>query len=143
MKIVRITKENAELLNNIAEDVFDHEIIPESLGRFLDCPRHVLFVAIDEEVVVGMASGVEYFHPDKKPQMFINEVGVTPNQQRQGIGSALSAALIDEAESRGCTYAWLGTEPDNLPANKCYQKLPNGDPSEEFVLYGWDIGNWK
>jgi aminoglycoside 6'-N-acetyltransferase I len=39
---------------------------------------------VQDGLVVGMASAFEYFHPGKPPQMFVNEVGVTPAHQRRG-----------------------------------------------------------
>jgi hypothetical protein len=54
---------------------------PVLTPQFLSDPRHHLAVAIDEGWVVGMASAVHYVHPDKAPQLFINEVAVTPPYQ--------------------------------------------------------------
>jgi len=136
-EIVRLQR--PEQLERIAADVFDGPVKQEFLTPFLTCPRHVMFLAIEQGLVVGMISGVEYFHPDKAPQLFINEVGVGLAYRRRGLGKSLSLAMIEEAEFRKCTYVWLGTEPDNISANKLYSSIPNGDPAEEFVLYGWDL----
>ncbi|MEO1494971.1 MAG: GNAT family N-acetyltransferase [Pseudomonadota bacterium] len=127
------------VLNRIAPDVFDHAIRADSRDAFLSCPRHVLIVALDDDLVVGMATGVEYIHPDKAPQFWINEVGVAPDYQRLGIGRRLVRALFAEAKRRGCSEAWLGTEPDNIPARACYDGLPGGEKPEPFVLYAWDL----
>jgi len=58
------------------------------LEAFLNDARHVMFVAVESGQVVGMGSAVEYFHPDKPPQLWINEVGVAPAFQRRGIRSS-------------------------------------------------------
>jgi hypothetical protein len=76
IEIVRLNTANAELLKVIAPEVFDHEINPQYLEAFLGDPRHAMYLAVDNQVVIGMASAVEYFHPDKPPQLWINEVGV-------------------------------------------------------------------
>ncbi len=68
-----------------------------------------MIAQIDGEVV-GLASGTILRHPDKTPSFFINEVGVHEDFQRQGMGSALSRALMDEARARGCHGIWLATE---------------------------------
>lgn len=135
--IVKLT--HKDQLARVADEVFDYAVKTEHLSPFLACPRHVMFLAVDAGLVVGMISGVEYFHPDKAPQLWINEVGVDTAYRRRGIGKALSEAMIEEAESRNCTYAWLGTEPDNTAANALYRSVPEGDPAEAFVLYGWDL----
>ena len=58
-------------------------------GAFLRV--HVDVPALDAGVIVGFASGVHYVHPDKPAELWINEVGVAPTHQRQGIGRRLIA----------------------------------------------------
>lgn len=53
-------------------------IDPTWSAEFLRDPRHHIAVAIEDGVVVGIASGVHYLHPDKPPELFVNEVGVAP-----------------------------------------------------------------
>lgn len=138
-KIEALSSQNAGLLESMQHDVFDNAVDPAQLQAFIDDPRHVLLMAIADSSVVGMASGVEYFHPDKQPQMWINEVGVADDYQNRGIGRSLINALIAEARTRGCDCAWLGTEPDNDPANACYRHVPGGSAPEPFVLYEWEL----
>lgn len=128
---------DAALLARVAPDVFDGPVDPRWARRFLDDPRHHLAVALDDGVVVGMASGVDYVHPDKAPQLFINEVGVAPSHQRRGIGRRLVDALIERGRAIGCTYAWVGTEEDNVAARTLYERA--GGSAEPFVLYGWAL----
>ena len=138
MKIITLEKKNAHLLNNIAEDVFDHKINPESLQSFLECPRHLMLLAVENDEVIGMVSGVEYFHPDKSSQLWINEVGVTPNKQNAGIGRQLIKEVIEQGKKRGCIYAWLGTDVENINAQRCFASVPNGNKPEKFLLYEWE-----
>ena len=77
-RIVEIDATNASCLDAVAPDVFDNAVDAVQLNRFVGDPRHILVVAIDDGLVVGMATAVEYFHPDKAPQLWINEVGVSP-----------------------------------------------------------------
>jgi predicted GNAT family acetyltransferase len=78
-----------------------------------------------------MASAVEYFHPDKPPQLWINEVGVALSHRKQGIGRQLVQKLVASAKDRGCIYAWLGTEGSNLSRDTLTpphpSPLPQGD----------------
>jgi ribosomal protein S18 acetylase RimI-like enzyme len=98
-----------------------------------------MFLAVENGMVVGMASGVEYFHPDKPPHMFINEVGVAPTHRRRGLGRRLIGALLDASRARGCKYAWLGTAFDNEPARACFASVPGGAAAQSFLLYEWDL----
>jgi len=137
--IEKLQQENTGLLDHIAADVFDEPINNGYLKQFVDDPRHVMYLAVDNNQVVGMASGVEYFHPDKPPQLWINEVGVASSHRCRGIGRQLVQALIDEAEERNCVYAWLGTDNDNIAGNACFGSVPDGEAPQPFLLYEWDL----
>ncbi len=137
--IQQLTSANLDALRRIAPDVFDHDVDDEQARAFVDDPRHVMFIAVNADTVVGMASAVEYFHPDKPPQLWINEIGVTPSHRRQGIGRGLIQALLAEAKSRGCAYAWLGTDVDNDVAQACFGSVPRGAAPQPFLLFEWDL----
>ncbi|MBI1385284.1 MAG: GNAT family N-acetyltransferase [Rhizobiales bacterium] len=139
VRILRLDEGNAGCLDRLDPDVFDGPIDPVELARFLADPRHLMVVAIADGLVVGMASAFEYFHPDKRPQMFINEVGVSSAFQRKGIGRRLTGALVEIARERGCAYAWLGTEVDNAAAQACFAAVPDGEPPRPFLLYDWEL----
>lgn len=66
------------VLTHVAPGVFDHAVDPARSVEFLNDPRHHLAVAIEAGLVVGVASAVHYVHPDKSPELWINEVGVAP-----------------------------------------------------------------
>ena len=126
------------VLERVAEDVFDGPVVGRWARAFLDDARHHLVVALDDGVVVGMASAVDYVHPDKAPQLWINEVGVAPTHRRGGIGRALLDALLAHGRALGCTEAWLGTEEDNVAARRLYESA--GPEAEPFVLYSFPLG---
>jgi ribosomal protein S18 acetylase RimI-like enzyme len=84
-----------------------------------------------------MASALHYVHPDKAPQLWINEVGVAPSHQRRGVARRLMEAMLAHGRALGCTEAWLGTEEDNLPARRLYEAT--GGVAEPFVLYAFSL----
>ena len=89
-------------LDNVAPNVFDGAVRRELAAEFLADPRHHLAVAVSEAgQVVGMASAVHYVHPDKLPQLFVNEVSVSPAFHRQGLGKQLMAALLARGRELG------------------------------------------
>lgn len=139
MHIIELNDENKHLLDNVAEGVFDHDIKTSKLAAFLECPRHLMALAVDDGEVIGMASAVEFFHPDKSPQLWINEVGVTPERRNQGIGRQLVQALLDIGQKRGCVDAWLGTEYSNPAAQRCFTAVPNGETPQKFLLFEWGL----
>ena len=127
------------VLDRVAPDVFDHPVVPRWSGEFLDDPRHHLVVALDDQVVVGFVSGVHYVHPDKPPELWINEVGVAPSHQRQGIGRRLMAAMLDHGARLGCVQAWVLTGPDNTAARHLYADAGGQEAAEPSVLFEFPL----
>ena len=138
-EIVRLSTDTTPYLDRVAGEVFDNPINAAQLAAFMADPRHIMVLAIEEGAVVGMASGVGYFHPDKPPQMWINEAGVALTRRRRGIGKALTSALVHEARIRGCVYAWLGTAADNAAGQACFGSVPGVESPQPFLLYEWDL----
>lgn len=126
---------DAHLLDDVAAEVFDEPIDPRWRDEFLADPRHHIAVALLEGRVVGMATGVHYVHPDKPPELWVNEVGVAPAQQRRGIGLRLLRALFEHGRSLGCEDAWLGTEPDNTAARRLYAAAGGKEQPMVYVTF--------
>ncbi|HEY7769742.1 GNAT family N-acetyltransferase [Longimicrobium sp.] len=128
---------DADVLGRVADGVFDYAVDPRWTTEFLTDRRHHMIVARDEGVVVGMISAVDYVHPDKAPQLWINEVGVAPSHQRRGIARRLMEAMLKHGRTIGCTEAWLGTEETNVAARGLYEGV--GARGEPFVLYAFPL----
>ena len=126
---------DASVLERVADDVFDEPVDPHRTAEFLADPRHHLAVAIDGGVVVGMASGVHYLHPDKPPQLFINEVGVTSSHQGRGIGRRVLDALLERGRTLGCSEAWVLTDESNSIARKLYASAGGEIDSDPAIMY--------
>ncbi|MEO6526342.1 MAG: GNAT family N-acetyltransferase [Gemmatimonadaceae bacterium] len=125
---------DAHVLERVAPGVFDNEIDPIWTAEFLADPRHHLALALDEGVVVGMASGVHYVHPDKAPQMFINEVGIAPSHRGRGLGRQLVDRLVRHSIELGCTEAWVLTDRSNTVAQRLYAGAGASLP-EDCIMY--------
>ena len=80
---------------------------------------------------------MHYVHPDKAPELWINEVGVAPSWQRRGLGKAMIEALLAHARAIGCAEAWVGTEPDNTAARGLYEAI--GGEVEPAVIFTWSL----
>jgi ribosomal protein S18 acetylase RimI-like enzyme len=136
MDVRILTPADAAVLDRIAEGVFDHAVQPALTAEFLNDPRHVLCVAVEDGVVIGMASAVRYVHPDKPSELWINEVGVSPAFQRRGIGKAILARLLAHAEAEGCHEAWVLTDEDNTAARALYASAGGSEsPAGVMVTY--------
>lgn len=128
------------VLGAVAPDVFDGPVDGRWAAEFMADPRHHLAVALVDGVVVGMASGVHYVHPDKAPELWVNEVGVAPAYQNQGVGRRLLRALFERGRSVGCGKAWVGTEVDNAAARRLYRAVGGVEDEGQFVVVSFGLG---
>lgn len=126
---------DASVLDRVASGVFDNAIDSRWTAEFLADARHHLAVALLGDEVVGMASAVHYVHPDKAPELWVNEVGVAPFHQGRGIGRRLLRALFARGRALGCTEAWLGTEEGNLAARRLYAAVGGREEPMVYVTF--------
>jgi ribosomal protein S18 acetylase RimI-like enzyme len=124
------------LFERVDDDVFDGPVDAALLREFVADPRHHLAIALGPAgQVVGFASAVHYVHPDKRPQLFVNEVGVARPWQGRGLGSRLLRALLDHAQALGCSEAWVLTDADNAAACALYRGAGGrAQPAVMFTL---------
>jgi len=126
-------------LKNVAPDVFDNELEPRLVAEFLADPRHHIAVAIENGQVIGFASGVHYVHPDKPAELWINEVGVSPEHQGRGIGKAVMRTLLEHARQLGCREAWVLTNRSNQPAMRLYASTGGRESAPDEVMLTFDL----
>jgi ribosomal protein S18 acetylase RimI-like enzyme len=133
-QIRRIAPGDEGLLANVAGDVFDAPIDPVRLRAFLAERRHLMVLAIEDDgLVVGQARAIIHMSPDQADELYIDNMGVDPAFQLNGLGGRLLDELLAWGRERGCDYAWLGTESDNLPARGLYDS--RGGKAQEMVFY--------
>lgn len=131
--------DEAAVLEHILPDVLDNAVDPRYAAEFFADPRHHLAAAIDGNTVVGMASALHYVHPDKPPELYINEVGVAPAYQHQGVGRALLRVLFAHGKTLGCTETWLGTDKKNAAARRMYAAAGGKEEDEEAVIVWFSL----
>ncbi len=138
IKLLSLT--DSDILNNIANDVFDDPIVPSSTQEFLNDPRHRLVVALDNSVIVGFVSAVIYLHPDKPAsELWIIEIGVAPRHQRQGLGKKLLQYLLDHAKQSGCTEAWVLTDRENIAAMAMYKSAGGMETLPDPTMFTFEL----
>ncbi|WP_292322384.1 N-acetyltransferase [Mesorhizobium sp.] len=120
--------------------MFDEPVRPDRLAAHLASPGHFMIVAIVDQIVVGQCAAVIHRHPDKVSELYIDEVGVAPAFQRQGIARKMLDAVFGLGREHGCEEAWVGTEPGNVAARALYESRnePHG-PAEDFVMYVYGL----
>jgi ribosomal protein S18 acetylase RimI-like enzyme len=138
--VVRMLDSSDEgAFSNIAPDVFDNVVETALTREFLADPRHHMAVALCRGQIVAFASGIHYVHPDKPSELFINEVGVAPSYQRQGIGRRLMAALLAHGAALGCGEAWVCTGPGNTAARSLYAAAGGTEEPEPSVFISFPL----
>ncbi len=145
MEVRLLGPEDEAVLAHVADDVFDNPVLPELAREFLRDPRHHIAVALVDGQVVGFASGVHYVHPDKPAQLWVNEVGVSPDHQGRGIGRAVLQRLLAAGRDHRCEVAWVLTDRSNAAARALYGALGGregagtGEEHEQTVGYSFDL----
>jgi GNAT superfamily N-acetyltransferase len=131
------------VLQHVAPDVFDGPVDVRWSAEFLADPRHHLAVAVDEAIeggqVVGMASALHYVHPDKAPELWVNEVAVAPAHQGRGIGRQVLQALLAHARGLGCREAWVLTSYGNAAARRMYAAAGGIEDQEAPLMISFDL----
>jgi ribosomal protein S18 acetylase RimI-like enzyme len=129
------------LLARTAPGVFDHAVDPDLCDAFLRDPRHHLVGALEDERPVGFVSGVDYLHPDKPREFWINEVSVSPGFLRRGIGGRLLRAALDHARGLGCAEAWVLTDNRNSAALALYRKLGGQPEGTDLIMFTFSLAS--
>lgn len=122
------------LFDHIHDDVFDGPLDPLLLRSYLADPRLHMAVALEGAQMIGMGSGMNYHHPDKPPQMWINELGVAGPWRRQGVATQLVGALCELGRGLSCTEIWVIAEPTAM-AEGFYSSLGWTREGENLALF--------
>jgi ribosomal protein S18 acetylase RimI-like enzyme len=133
IEIRRVDAGDEALFDRVAPDVFDQPIDAKRPAAYLTEPGHHMLVALRDGEVIGQCAAVIHRHPDKPTELYIDEVGVTPALQRQGIARRMLDAMLALGKTLGCEEAWVGTEPNNAPGRGLYESY--GVEAESFVMY--------
>lgn len=141
VEIRTLTAGDASVLDRVDPDVFDGPVDPRWASEFLGDPRHHLAVALDEGIVVGMASAVHYVHPDKAPELWINEVGVAATHQRRGIARQLLQALFARGRALGCVQAWVLADQSNAGALRLYASAGGRAAAEPCIMVEFPLAD--
>jgi len=131
---------DTDILRHVAPGVFDQDVDPRLSDEFLRDPRHHLAVAIDGPLVVGFASAVHYVHPDKPAELWVNEVGVAPTHQRQGLAQQLLRLLFELGHRLGCRDAWVLTSPANAAAMRLYETVGGQRMTDPPAMFMFSLG---
>lgn len=137
IEIIRLSTGNASLLDKVAEDVFDDDIVPARLAAYLAHETNLMFLAVADGLVVGQLAACIHRHPDQPTELYVDNLGVAEAFRRQGIARRLMEAMLALGRSLGCEEWWVGTEEENDPARRLYESF--GDKGHLAAFYEYDL----
>jgi len=123
VEIRRIDDNNKNILFNVDRDIFDEKIDLSLVVEYAKEESHIMLVAIYEDLVIGQVLGVVHRHPDKKTELYIDDLAISERFQRKGIATQLLQELYLIGKQKGCKEVWVATEPDNDEALKFYKSM--------------------
>jgi ribosomal protein S18 acetylase RimI-like enzyme len=118
---------------------FDNEVITEETKRFLVDGRHHLVLGYVDDRPAGFASAVEVFHPDKRGELFLNEIAVMEGFRRRGVARALIDELKRLGREYGCVSLWVLTDEENEPAMGLYRRTGGTWDGVPSVMFEYDL----
>ena len=121
------------------EEAFDYDVLPDETRRFLLDERHHLLLGYVDDRPAGFVSAVEVFHPDKRPELFLNEIGVVEDARRRGVARALIEELKRLGRERGCAVMWVLTDEDNEAAMGLYRTSGGRLDHPPHVMFEYDL----
>ena len=125
--IVQLTSADAETLRQVHAllrqlSSRNKEISLEYLREVLQSPQTEVWVAKENDTVIGMATLVLMLKPSGIVGR-VEDVVVDEGQRGKGLGRLLMERLIERGKVRGAATLQLSSRPSREAANALYQKL--------------------
>ena len=95
----------------------------EQIGEIVQSPSTDQFVAYDDDGTIVGVSTLAVFRIPTALRAWIEDVIVDSSVNGQGIGTALTQAMLDRARKLGCKTVDLTSRPSREAANHVYRKL--------------------
>ncbi len=109
------------------------------LGDIVSSPATDLFIAIDDGgTIIGTATLATFRIPTGM-RAWIEDVVVDEAGRGQGVGMALTEAMVERARELGCRTVDLTSRPSRAAANRLYQRA--GFAARETNVYRYETGD--
>lgn len=137
---IKLLSENDASLLQKAASLFhpDKDISINRCKQMLLEERDYYIIACNGDNPVGWIIGytLKRFHGD---DMFLYEIDVKEEYQKQGIASMLIEKLKQIAIQNNCVEMWVPTNKSNTPAMRLYQKTGGNIDYEDGVQLTWEL----
>ena len=138
MEYKRLEKEDLELMINFVDDENTQYNI-DILKQFIDGENNYGFIAKENNMITGFATGYLLLHPDGSSVFYFDTIDVMREFQNKGVGTRLMNYARDYAKKLGCSEMFLVTNRSNLSACKCYEKSGGISEANDDVVYVYDF----
>jgi len=126
------------------DDLVPQPIAPSDyyLRNLLSREDFHILVALDGDKVIGGLTAFELpMYKEEVNEIFLYEIGVDENYRQQNIATQLIEHLKKIAAKKGIPEMYVGTEMNNLPAQKLYHKT--GGKFEQIAWYIYNLEKEK
>ena len=107
-----------------------------SAARFLANPANYLIAAHDRSQLAGFVLAYRLDRLDHSAgQLFVYEIGVLPEFQRQEVGTRLMEFVRQLVADNGLTEAFVFTEHANTAARRLYERTGGRVESDTSILF--------
>ena len=120
---IRLLGPDDHALVTQAQGLFDNPPIADQTRAFLASDRDFLWFAILDEQPVGFVSATSVLHPDKLPNLFVNELETRDGFRRRGIATRLMRTVQGYGKAHDLWPIWLAAEGDDAQAIAFYRSL--------------------
>ena len=110
------------------------------LAAALSDPRCMLLLAVSDGAPVGLLSA--YVFPDVVSGgslAYLYDIDVVEAQRRSGVGTSLVNALLALCREDGVKLVWAGTDAENRPARRTFERTGGELEGDRYVEYEWEI----
>ena len=138
MEFKLLEEKDLELMLNFKDDE-NTKYDLENLTKFINENNTYGFIAKENNIVAGFATGYLLVHPDGRKVFYFDSIDVMPEFQNKGIGTKLMNYSREYAKKLGCYEMFLLTNKSNISACKCYEKAGGISESNDDVVYVYDF----
>lgn len=129
-----------DLIVNMEKDFRTNFICRENARHFLLNPMNWIFACIEDHRIIGFAYGYELNRLNNTGNMlYIHEVGVLPEYQRQGIGKQILNSIKQLCKLSGICKFFLFTEKSNNGACALYESVGGIPAHDDDISYFFNI----
>lgn len=139
MEIRRLTIDDIGILRKAGKLFWEKIRDDQQLNRFLSYEKNYIYIALDNEKVVGFAFGyiLDTFYSE--PMFYLHSIDVADSYKRKGIGKSIMNKMMEDCKVQGIKECFLITNKSNIPAVNLYRSIGGKPLNDDDIVYGWDF----